>query len=133
MATTFDEWLRQLALARKGPLRLPAATRGLSWSEPIRLSGDWTGATLAGAIRIGPDAGGAALASFTVTGPVVADGYSTFTLSLAAGSGGNSTGVLPADDEFDGIVELPFSLLITPSGGSQQLLVGGVFPLLGKV
>jgi hypothetical protein len=131
--TTFDEWLRQLALARKGPLRLPAATRGLAWSEPIRLSGDWTGATLAGAIRIGPDATGAALATFAMTGPVVAGGHSTWTPSLAAGTGANSTGILPGDDDADGVVELPFSFLITPAGGAQQLLVGGVFPLLGKV
>lgn len=133
MSTTFDDWLRHLGVARKGPLRLPAATRGLAWSEPIRLSGDWTGATLAGAIRMAPDASGAALASFTITGPVVAGGYSTFTASLAAGTGANSTGILPGDDDLDGAVELPFSFLITPSGGAQQLLVGGVFPLLGKV
>ncbi len=133
MATTFDEWLRQLGLAKKGPVRLPAATRGLAWSEPIRLSGDWTGATMAGAIRAAPDASGSALASFTVTGPVVAGGYSTFTLALASGSGANSTGVLPADDDLDGVVELPFSLLLTPSAGAQGLLCGGVFPLLGKV
>jgi hypothetical protein len=133
MATTFDDWLRQLAIARKGPLRLPAATRGLAYSEPVRVAGDWTGATLAGAIRSGPDAAGAPLATFTIAGPVVADGFSTWTLALAAGSGANSTGGLPVDGDLDGVVELPFSLLITPLGLDQQLLVGGVFPVLGKV
>src|SRR5688572_26000615 len=105
MAGTWDEWLAALKAANKGPLiapELPSATRGMYWSTTIELPGDWTGAALTGTVRASPDAS-TALATFSVSGPSVAVGTSTFTISLAAGTGANSTGVLPADGDLDGV------------------------------
>ena len=130
----FDGWLRELSAAGKGGVnaRLPDATRGLAWSCPVELPGDWTGAALEGTISASPDAG-SALATFTITGPVVAGGTSTFTLALTSGTGANSTGVLPADGDGDGVAEFPYMLRLTPSGGAKDTLFGGIFPLIGKV
>lgn len=130
--TTFDPWLRALAAAGKGPVTLrEERTRKLE--AAFILAGDWTGATLRGAVRLSPDAAGAVLASFAVTGPVVASGVSTFTVSLAAGSGANSTGSLPADGEGGGVARFAYDLLITPLGDDEEVLVGGVLEILGRV
>lgn len=128
METTFDEWLRQLGTAGKGPVTLPAAVRGEPWSRPIELEGDWTGSALAGSIRVAPDSA-TVLASFTVTGPVVAAGFTTFTLSLS----GAQTGGLPDDSDGDGVEPFPFMLRFTPSGEPEELLFGGILPVLGAV
>lgn len=129
----FDGWLRELAAANKGGFvtRLPDATRTLAWSTPVVLPGDWTGAVLEGTISASPDAA-SALATFAVSGPVVAGGTSTFTISLASGTGANTTGSLPADGTGAGFIELPYMLRLTPSGGVKDTLFGGLFPLLGK-
>jgi hypothetical protein len=139
MATAFDEWLQQLAAAGKGGSALstrdiPPATRGLAWSMPIVLAGDWTSGTIAASIRSAPDAG-SALATVSMTSasydPVT--GQTTWTASLASGTGSNSTGVLPADTDGNGVETFPISFLLTPSGSTQSLLFGGAFTLLGKV
>lgn len=128
---TFEPWLAQLAAAGKGPVTL-YATRGRAWRTTITLAGNWTGATMRGQIRLEPDAA-ASLASFTITGPVVVGDSTQFTLSLAAGAGANSTGVLPADSAGENFIELPFDLLLTPSGGVEDLLFGGNFILIGRI
>lgn len=137
MSTNFDTWLRELQQAQKGGIDLPAATRGLRWQEPIELEGNWTGATLAGVVRTAPDAAGDPLATFAITGPVVtpngAGWLSTWTAVLVAGTVANSTGVLPADADFDGVERFPCSFLLTPLGGNQALLIGAALPVLGKV
>lgn len=132
MASQWDTWLRALAAAGKGGIRLEGASRGRAFTLLVHLAGSWTGATMRGDVRIRPDAA-AALSVFTVTGPVVANGYSTFTCTLAAGTGANSTGVLPADTDLDGVEEFPFDLLLTPSGGTEELLLGGVLPVTGRI
>lgn len=139
MKTTFDNWLQQLAAAGKGgsaltEIDLPPATRGLAWTLPITLEGDWTGATIAAAIRATPDAS-TALATLTMTSASYdsSTGFTAWTASLASGTGANSTGALPADTDGNGVEYFPISFLITPSGGSQSLLFGGAFILLGKV
>lgn len=131
MSTTFDDWLSAL---RAGGLLLdsiPPATRGLKWEEPVEVEGDWTGATLEGTVSVSPDAP-TPLATMTVSGPVVASGVSTWLVSLAAGTGANSTGALPDDDAGAGYVELPCMFRLTPSGGDQATLRGGLFTVIGK-
>ena len=139
MSTTFDTWLQQLAAAGKGgsalsAVDIPPATRGVAWSLPIALQGDWTGATIAASIRATPDAG-SALATLTIGSASydAGSGFTNWTASLASGTGANSTGVLPADTDGDGVETFPISFFITPSGGTQSLLFGGTFTLLGKV
>lgn len=126
--TTFDEWLRGLGAAQKGPVTLPAASRGRVWNTSIALPGDWTGATLRGEIRLDPDAS-PALVAFTVSGPSVGGGESLFSLSLTDAQ----TSSLPSDSDGDGIEYFPFDLLLTPSGGDEELLFGGTFTLLGRI
>ena len=128
---THDIWLRELAAASKGPVTLPPATRGLAWSEPVELAGDWTGATLEGTVSIDPDAP-APMANFAVTGPVLVDGVSTWMISLAAGTGENSTGALGPDSDQDGVERFPFMLRLTPAGGVAETLLGGLLPVIGR-
>lgn len=131
--SAFDTWLRQLTAAGKGGFALPAATRGRKWAFALRLEYNFTGATIRGQVRAAPDAAGAPLVTLVVSGPVYAAPYTTFTISLAAGSGANSTGILPADSDFDGLVELPLDVLLTPAGGDEELLFGALLPVLGRV
>ena len=139
METVFDNWLRQLAAAGKGGADLsltdiPPATRGNAWSMTVRFAGDWTTAAIAGTIRAEPDAA-SALATLSFTGGSYdgGTGYTTWTASLAAGTGSNSTGILPADTDGDGVEVFPMAVYLTPSGGTAQLLWAGLFTLLGKV
>lgn len=139
MPTTFDTWLRELAAAGKGgsalsSVDIPPATRGMAWSMPILLQGDWTGGTMAASIRSEPDAA-SVLVTLTVSSASYDSGtdFTTWTASLASGTGSNSTGALPADTDGDGVETFPISFLLTPSGGTESLLFGGAFTLLGKV
>lgn len=126
--TTFDEWLKELAIAQKGPVTLHV-DRGLPFNYLFALQADYTGSSLIGSIRLAPDAPDPALVSFTVTGPTVSDGITTFGLSLTK----TQTGALPADDDADGVTRLAYDLLFTPSGGTQQRLFGGVVAIKGKI
>jgi hypothetical protein len=133
MAGRWDTWLRELASAMKGGIRLPAASRGRLYELAINLPGDFTGATMRAEVHSAPDAA-PVLATFAVTGPVVAAGVSTFTFTLAAGTGANSTGVLPGDDDIDGVEEFPVDFLLNPAGADpEELLFGAVLPLTGRV
>jgi hypothetical protein len=139
MSNPFDTWLQELAAANKGGSSItsgiiPPAVRGDKWQTVLELPGDWSTATIAGVIRNTPDAG-SALATMTVTGGTYDSGTNTtrFTASLAAGSGTNSTGGLPSDDDGNGVVRFPAAFTITPSGGTAELLFGFAFVLLGKV
>jgi hypothetical protein len=139
MSTRFDTWLQELAAAEKGGAEITSriirpAVRGDAWQALIELPGDWSSATITGAIRSEPDATGT-LAAFTVSSGTYSSGTdtTTFTASLASGSGSNSTGSLSADDEGDGVVKLPAAFTITPSGGNAELLFGFAFVVLGKV
>jgi hypothetical protein len=132
MITQFDEWLRQLAAAQKGPVTFPGASRGRKYVTTVSLPGDWTGATMRAQARLRPDAAGDPIATFAVTGPVVAAGVSTFTLTLTAGAAAGSTGAFPADSDLDGVEQFAVDVLLT-SGGVEELLFGGVLPLLGRI
>ena len=136
MSTSFDTWLQTLAAGSKGgsAISLPLATRGLKWEHDIEIGGDWTGSTLEGSISAAPDAA-SALATVTVGSLTYdsGDDVTTWSVSLAAGTGSNSTGVLPTDTDGDGVEYLPIAFYMTPSGGSKELLFGAAFPLTGKV
>lgn len=139
MKTAFDDWLQQLAAAGKGGASLagdeiPTATRGEAFSYPILLPGDWTGATISAAIRAAPDAS-SILATLSVSSASynAVTGYTTWTATLASGTGTDSTGSLPADNDGSGVEVFPISFFFTPSGGTRTLLFGAPFVLLGKV
>lgn len=135
MASKWNVWLSELSRASKGGVRLVSARRGSAFSQAITLPGDYSAASFRGEVRANPDASGTALAAFTFTTPTydAGTGKTSVSFSLAAGSGANSTGALPADGDFDGVEEFPFDILVTPSGGTEELLFGGVLPVVGRV
>lgn len=135
MITTFDTWLASLAASNKAASgTLPVATRGLKWETDIEYDGSWADATLEGSISASPDAA-SPLVTITVGAAVYDAEYdvTTWPVSLAAGTGSNSTGILPTDTDGDGVEYLPIAFYITPSGGSKDLLFGAAFALTGKV
>lgn len=139
MKTQFDEWLAVLAAGSKGgpdlsPGIIPAAVRGDAWKCLLELPGDWSTATIAGAIRSSPDAG-SVLATFTVGNGTYNSltQTTTFTATLAGGSGSNSTGSLPGDSDGNGVAMFPAAFTITPSGGTAELMLGWAFIVQGKV
>lgn len=121
------EWLRFLNETGTGPLAL-YAVRGDGFSQTVTIDADLTGATIAGSIRSAPDAS-PALADFTVSALTVADGVTTFTISLTI----EQTSTLPEDTAGRGVIELPWALRITMPGFEEALLVGGPFQLAGRV
>jgi hypothetical protein len=136
MDTTFEDWLRQLAAAGKGPAPIDDMVRGKPWQAGINLPGDWTGATLTGQIRVSPDASGAVLASFTVgaltydpTGGTSGIGETRWSISLT----GTQTAALPTDTDGNGVETFAYMMFLTPSGGTQELLWGGAVNLMGLV
>lgn len=137
--TAFDKWLATLrlngrALPSSEAAQVAVAVRGLAWSMSVKIAGNHSTATLAGAIRSAPDAP-SALASFTIGSGSFDAGTNktTWTVSLAAGTGAGSTGSLPASTDGEGVIVLPAMIHITPSGGSEKLLFGFPFTLVGKV
>lgn len=133
MNTNFEPWLHQLAVAQKGGITFPAATRGRRWLQSITLPGDWSGCTVTAEVRLYPDAPGAPLATCFVNGPYLVDGTTTFQLRLDGGDAPNSTGALPADIEQEGVVQVAIDVLLQREGDEPELLMGGALPLLGRV
>ena len=139
MTTTFDAWLQIHAAARKGGSALslidvPPATRGLRWQMTVSLAGNWTTGTLSGSVSASPDAA-SPLVTFGVTSPSYdgGTGKTTWTISLSAGTGANSTGILPSDTDGDGQEAFPMAVYLTPSGGSQELVFAAALYVSGKV
>lgn len=136
MAGQWDTWLAAQRAAGKGGVVLPvAASRGRKLVLPIVIPGDRTADTLAGRVRASPDATGSPLATFAIGTPsydAEAD-KTTFEASLAAGTGANSTGSLPADSDGDGREEFPVEFDLTPAGGDLELLFAAVLPVTGRI
>jgi hypothetical protein len=138
MNTAFDNWLQLLTAAGKGGTSLadndiPQAVRGDPWKMSILCPGDFSTATMAGVIRAAPDSTVLATCSISAGTYDSGTGYTTWTASLASGSGANSTGSLPGDVDGDGYEAFPIAFTLTPSGGTAELFFGGAFILKGKV
>lgn len=127
--TPYASWLASLGALRAD---LPPCVRGLAMSHTLTFPGNVTTATLAGSVKASPDAP-TELAVFSMTTPVFADGVTSWTFNLAAGFGGNSTGILPADTDFDGVTTLIYDLLLTLPGSTAQRIAGGLFTVSGFV
>ena len=135
MTSKWDSWLEQLQRALKGGIRVAPANRGAAWTQLVTMPGNLTTATLRGQVRIAPDNAGTPLAAFSFTSITydAPSDRSSFTASLAAGVGANSTSALPSDTDMDGVEEFPFDILITRSGSPEEVLFGGLLPVIGKV
>ena len=129
--TAFDKWLTACKVAGKGGVADEFfCTRGEAWAQDLPLDGDWTGATMTGYLKQRPDAATTLVALTCTAGDVVTEGDVTtswFTLSLSAGE----TTALTADTTGEGVVELAAFVFLEPSGGSKELLLGGVLTVLG--
>ena len=124
MASQFDTWLRALRFRRD-----LSCDRGLPFTHTISYEGDLTTSGIAGTVKASPDAT-AELAVFTISSPVFADGFTTWTVSLS----GAQTLALPADVDGDGRTDLVFDFLISgPGGVNPERLFGGVFTVVGFV
>lgn len=133
MSSQWDAWKATLAAQQKGPLDLVPATRGQFYRQPISFSpGDFTTATLTGSVRSSPDST-TPLATFTIGTPTFADGKTTWIVSLAEGSGANSTGALPVDGDGNGVESFPYDFLLKFSGGKAERLFGGLLPVSGHI
>lgn len=132
MRTPFDNWLSELRRAGKGGRILPAHTRGRTFRQLFRLPGDFSAAEFRSEIRAAPDAT-AALVAFTFSAPAydAATGKTTVVMSLSAAN--SLPPVLPAPTDPDATAWYPFDILVTPSGGTADLLLGGVLPIIGRV
>lgn len=122
--TPFEDWLRRLAAAQLLIEGIPPAFRGLKWEQPVEIEGDYNGAALEGSVSLTP--GATPLVSFTMSGPVVVAGVSTWIASLST----VQTAALTGDGDGDAIVELAAMFRLTPSGGTEAVLMGGVFTVM---
>src|SRR3546814_686027 len=133
--TAWDDWLRKLSADGKGGLglrgqpQMRAIDRGLPYVYVMAIGMDVSADSFEASIRAAPDAAGAALADFDVTVGAFADGVTTITLELSD----TQTAALPSDGDADGLEEMVFDMLWTPSGGTQQRFLAGVIQVSGKV
>src|SRR3546814_11438315 len=106
-----------------------AIDRGLPYVYVMAIGMDVSADSFEASIRAAPDAAGAALADFDVTVGAFADGVTTITLELSD----TQTAALPSDGDADGLEEMVFDMLWSPSGGTQQRFLAGAIPVSGKV
>lgn len=133
MNTQYTAWLRSLAAAQKGPVALPTAVRQLPYRAVLAINADFSGATIVAQVKSSPGSP-TSLADFTVSVSSFSGGVTIVSLSLAAGTGADSTGSLPADADMDGIEYFPFDILVTPDGIDEpERLCGGLLPVSGFI
>ena len=131
---TDKKWATWLGSLGTRLANLPPATRGLAMSHTLSYPGNVTTATLAGSVKASPDSP-TELAVFTIGAAAYDAGTNktTWAFSLAAGSGANSTGALPADSDNDGLEFFPYDLLLTLSGQPTERIAGGLLPISGYI
>jgi hypothetical protein len=129
MSGQFTDWLNQLALDRKGPVRFRSIARGLPWAgDVVSFPGDVTTATLEVDIRAAPNAP-SKLVDVTVGAPSLISGRTVWALSLTAAQ----TAALPLEGDGSGVAEFPIDAVLTLSGGTAKRLFGGIIPVSGFV
>lgn len=131
METQWKDWRLQLASAAKGGIEFKTMRRDLPYSLVLTFNADYSADTFDAALRLGPDTA-SELVSFSVSVGSYVDGWTNVTLSLTK-SQVATVAAAASDGDLDGLAEVVFDLLHTPSGGTQQLMLGGTIPLIGKV
>lgn len=127
MASQWDPWLAGLKANGKGGVEFPAIDRTLPYVLPISIPLDVSADDFAAALKASPDTD-LELMTFSVSVGAYSSGTTVVTLTLTDGQ----TATLAADLD-DGVGEVVFDLLWTPSGDYQRRFMGGVIPVLGKV
>lgn len=129
MSGQFTDWLNQLALDRKGPVRFSSITRGLPWfGNVVSYPGDVTTATLEMEIRAAPSAP-IKLVDVTIGAPSFTGGRTVWALSLSA----VQTAALPLEGDGSGVADFAIDAVMTLSGSSPERLFGGIIPVSGFV
>src|SRR5690606_29289646 len=103
--------------------------RGLAYEYTLAIGADLSADAFEASLRASPDAAGATLADFTITVGSYADSVTPITLELTE----EETAALPIDGNADGLETMVFDILWTPSGGTEQRLMGGIIQVSGKV
>lgn len=128
MTTQYTEWLSALGAARKGPIILPAATRGLPYEKTLVIVGNWLTSTLKLQIRSHPDST-TSLAQMTFGTPSLVSGKTIWEMSLSAAS----INALPPDGDMNGIEYFPYDLLFTVPDHATISAFGGLLPVIGSI
>lgn len=128
MISQWTTWLRRLAADGHGGVSLPAIVRGLSYPLTIKIPLDVTADAFTGSVAISPDAE-EPLEEFAVSIGAWDGTYTPVTLTLSQAQ----VAALPADGDFDGLEEVVFDILRTPSGSHQRRYLAGNIPISGKV
>jgi hypothetical protein len=132
--TAWDDWLRKLSADGKGGLglrgqpQMRAIDRGLPYEYVFAIGADLSADIFEASIKAAPDAE-TSLADFVITVGSYADGVTPITLELTD----VETAALPVDADADGLEEMVFDILWTPSGGTKQRLMGGIIQVSGEV
>ena len=126
-----DEWLRQLAAAKKLGPPLRTALHG-PYSVTFQLPGDFTGATVDAQLRLYPETDGDPRVALTDSLGAFASGRTPLTLSLTEEQMEDAD-VIPEIQPGEGVVTLCYGILVTRSGGTKQLLCAGEFIVFGSV
>lgn len=135
MASEHELWLRQLSadgavgFGRQAGPRLKSIVRGKPYNLSFAIEYDVSGDAFGASLRQIPDGDGATLADFAVAVGAFESGATVVTLTLTDAQTGN----LPADGNFDGVLDLVFDLIRTPAGGDPYRFLGGIIPVSGKV
>lgn len=118
--TTFDGWLSTLGSYRRDltqPRETPFSHTLVFQDE------DLTAASFAGEIKAQPGQTSAALASMSFGTPALADGNTTVVATIAQ----STINALPEKTENADPIELAYDIYVTPSGGSRELVMAGIF------
>lgn len=119
--STFNKWLARMGTYRHDP---PAQSRETDFSYKLTFEDrDLSGATFIGEVKISPGLTTAALATMSFTTAVYASDDTVTTASIAQ----SVVNGLPESDDKSEPVELSYDIYVTPSGGSKELVMGGIF------
>jgi hypothetical protein len=108
------------SVGRHVPVKFAFLIEGVNYSTA-------SGATWAGAVRLLPDAGGAVLATLTIT--AIVSGSDT----LVTITSGEPSSFAPDARSTGESAQLFYDIHMTPSGGTEQVLLGGDFNVIAGV
>lgn len=129
MESQYPDWLRRARSDGHGGGTLPSLVRGVPEPYVMHVPLDVSADAFTLTMRQSPDAGGDAALEFTTSVGAFDGTYTPVTFTPDP----TQFAALPADGDADGLVELFFDILRTPSGGSARRFAAGNIFISGKV
>lgn len=118
--TAFDGWLTSLGSYRRDLNQ----GREIPFSHTLTFQDeDLTAAAFAGEVKAEPGQTSAALASMTFGTPTLSSGDTIVVATIAQAT----INALPENTDKTEPIELAYDIYVTPSGGSRELAMGGIF------